>query len=81
VQTGNQGLIPVTQQFLYYRPRPVTSPITLPFCFHKDFPSTLRDPAEEKGKNDPASHSILFSMILPHEKMDFPAEYREKPSL
>jgi hypothetical protein len=60
---------------------PIIDSIKLTFCFPKDSSSTLQDPAGDDGKNNLLSHSPLSFMILPHEKMDFPAEYREKPSL
>jgi hypothetical protein len=36
---------------------------------------------KKKARMTPFLIASYFSMILPHAKMGFPAEYREKPSL
>jgi hypothetical protein len=49
--------------------------------FSPGFYLTLNDLGAADGKNGLASHSALCCMILPCEKMDFPAEYQEKALL
>jgi hypothetical protein len=74
-------LVQVAQHSFYDWFWSIINSIKRTFCFSKDFSLTLQDlPAGNGTKNLP-SHSAFSSMILLYEKMDPPAQYREKPSL
>ena len=77
-EAGDQGVVIGEYYFFYNWPQSLRNSTKLTFYFQTDSSSTFRDSAETKGGNDFALHSVISSMFLPRETMDFSTEYWEK---